>query len=397
MTFNKLFFLLLVLSQSVFSVEVDNCSSQSIERVVTYLKNELNHSKKPSISFKSYSEIDDVMMCDIHGKLNEQDKKKVLNVLNQIKKSKPTPFVWASSAGVDMWYDDVSKLTFLPQEIRKTIPVILSQLNSSIIAFVPSDVGNNSTYYNFESDLGIDLFSPWDRRSCGLPNEDILDMEENLKKNRISDEASQNFTRNYSAIEVSKIGVHKSPTCYWYVSSNKVECLNEFDSSVIHESLHFLETRYPKFINILLNANGGYKDRLKIAQKYVPAFGVTKCTRDTWEEYCDEEGAISEEQTKEIVLKSLPPQDRGLNAKRYSAVKLDSTDESSWCGYEVVKQGNDEYCVNKNSESLYTFVRGGEEYISVLLEKAIVDPKQFEKVASDEEKKLFSLLKDYIF
>ena len=197
MTFNKLFFLLLVLSQSVFSVEVDNCSSQSIERVVTYLKNELNHSKKPSISFKSYSEIDDVMMCDIHGKLNEQDKKKVLNVLNQIKKSKPTPFVWASSTGVDMWYDDVSKLTFLPQEIRKTIPVILSQLNSSIIAFVPSDVGNNSTYYNFESDLGIDLFSPWDRRSCGLPNEDILDMEENLKKNRISDEASQNFTRNY--------------------------------------------------------------------------------------------------------------------------------------------------------------------------------------------------------
>lgn len=398
MAFSKIYILFaLAFTQTAFAQTDAKCTGKSIRTIISNLKKELTHSKSPAISFKRYNEIDTVMMCDIEDKLTKQDKDKVLNVLNEIKKSKPTPFVWASSGGVDIWDDDVSKLTFLPQELRKKLPIILSQLNSSIVAFVPSETGDRSTNYNFESDLDIDLFGPWDRRNCGgISNDDLQYMEEDLKKKRISDKDVSNFTRNYSAIEVSKIGVHKSPTCYWYENTNKVECKNEFDKSIIHEALHLLETRYPRFINILHNAKGGYKDRLKLAQKSVPAFGVTKCTPGVWEEHCSE-GAISKEEAKTIVLKTLPPQGSGSVAKRHYARKLDPNDEFQFCNDQIVIQGNDKFCVDKKSETLYTFVRGGEEYISVLLEKAIVDPEQFNKVASYEEKKLFEILQMYIF
>jgi len=397
MGFSQIIILLLLFSQSAFSRTANHCSRKSIQSIISNLKKEFIHSKSPALRFGMYTKIDEIMMCDIQGKLKKQDKTKVLNILNKIKISKPTLFVWASSKGVDVWNNGLSKLTFLPEEIRNTLPVILSQLNSSIVTFVPSETGDRSTNYNFESDLDIDLFGPWDRRNCnGIPNHDLQRLEKDLKKSRISKKDVSNFTRNYSAIEVSKIGVHQSPTCYWYKNSNQVECRNEFDSSIIHEALHLLETRYPLFINTLHNAKGGYKDRLKLAQKVVPAFGVTKCTPEVWEEHCTE-GVISQEEVKKIIAKTSPPQDEGSIVGRHYARRIDPNAKVLHCYNEVVKQGNDKYCVNKGSESLYTYVRGGEEYISVLLEKAIVDPLQFKKVASEEEKKLFRILQMYIF
>lgn len=176
-----------------------------------------------------------------------------------------------------------------------------------------------------------------------------------------------------------------------------MDCDYEFNESIAHEILHLLETRYKRFIHALHNAKGGYKDRLKLAQTVVPAFGVTKCTRDSWEEFCDEHGPINEDETLQIVQKTKAPQDTGMNAGRYYAYELDESSGQLYCEGEIKENNGRKYCVNFNLESLYTFVRGGEEYISVLLEKGINDPIQFEKIASAEEKKLFSLLKEYIF
>lgn len=398
MILSKILILLpLIFTHSAFSETTHNCSSKSVQNVISNLESELKHSKSPSLSFQRYSEIDSVMMCDIQEKLAGNDRKKVLNILNEIKKSKPTPFAWASSDGVNIWEDGISNLTFLPQEIRKNLPIILSQLNSSIIAFVPSENGDRSTNYNFESDLDIDLFGPWDRRNCeGIPKDELLFMKENLETERISKQESSNFTRNYSAIEVSKIAVHKSPTCFWYENTNKVVCQNEFTKSIVHEALHLLETRYPLFIKALHSAKGGYQDRLKLAQETLPEFGVTKCTPDSWEEHCSD-GPISYDEAKIIALKTLPPQDTGSIAKKHYARKLNSNNEALFCSGDIKEQAGEKFCVENNFESLYSFVRGGEEYISVLLEKAIVDPEQFNKVASDEEKRLFKILKNYIF
>lgn len=393
---NKAIFSLILIIQSfiICANEINDCSKEAVQKYIQGVQREYMNSDGMALSFKIYHNIDNLMACDFKGQIDQNDKAKVKGLLTKIKKEKVTKFVWADSEDVSFWEDGVEKLSFLPEKIREDLPIILSQLNSSVIAFVPSEE-MNQTHYNFESDLGVDLFSPWDRRDCDcIPSEDIDYINEDINKERISSDLHSNFTRNYSAIEVSKIGIHQQATCFWYKDTNSVKCEQEFESSIVHEVLHLLETRYPEFIKLLHNAKGGYKDRLKLAQSLVPAFGVTKCTEDTWEEHCSE-GPISKEETKLIVDKTLPPQDTGVNAGRYYARKMDP--ESSYCGDEIIIQGNEKFCVAMSSESLYTYVRGGEEYISVLLEKAIVDPAQFDKVASKEEKALFNILKSYIF
>ncbi len=394
---NKIMFSFILIIQSfmVYANEATDCSKKSVEQYIQEIQREYNNSEGIALPFGIYHNIDNIMKCDFKDKIEESNKVKVKELLDKIKKEKETKFVWADSNNVSFWEDGIRKLSFLPEKIREDLPIILSQLNSSVIAFVPSDKAHQ-THYNFESDLDIDLFTPWDRRDCGsIPSDDIDRMNEDINKERVSSELHSNFTRNYSAIEVSKIGIHQKPYCYWYEETNSVKCEYEFNSSIVHEVLHLLETRYPKFIKLLHNAKGGYKDRLKVAQTHVPAFGVTKCTLDSWEEHCSE-GPISKEETKLIVEKTLPPQDSGTIAGRHYARKMDPNDEFSYCGDEVVVQGSEKFCVNKSSESLYTYVRGGEEYISVLLEKAIVDPIQFNKIASPEEKALFDILKFYI-
>lgn len=388
---------LLTFSKLALAGTPEQCSSENIDLLISQVERELNYTDVQSLPFEAYKVIDLAMSCDFQGNLGEEDKKRMLSVLRLVKSKKTTPFVWADSKGADIWENEVSKRGFRPEEIRNDLPITLSQLNSSVIAFVPSESGDRTTNYNFESDLNIDLFSPWDRRYCNcMSNEEIQMTGEDLAMDRISEKEVANFTRNYSVIEVSKIAVHQSPTCYWYEESDEVRCEHEFNSSIVHEILHLLETRYPKFIEALHNARGGYKDKLRAAQKVVPEFGVTKCTHDSWEEFCSE-GPINKEETKKIVKAATPPQDTGSIAGRYYAKKLDPKSEFKFCTDEIITRGNAEFCVDKSRESLYTFVRGGEEYIAVLLEKALVDRTQFAKVASEEEKRLFTLLMEYIF
>ncbi|EQC44528.1 hypothetical protein M899_2420 [Bacteriovorax sp. BSW11_IV] len=394
----SLFFILILNGLQSWANVYEECTDKKLADSIIKIQNVLSHSQAQSLDFKTYDYIDFVMDCDYKGHLKQDDKEKVLSILKIIKKEKTTPFVWADSNGVEFWENGVAKLGFLPEEIRVDLPIILSQLNSSVVSFVPSESNERGTNYNFEADLIINLFSPWDRRDCHcLAEKDLEYFNEDISNPRISSEEQSNFTRNYSVVEVSKIAIHKKPICYWYEDTDKIRCDYEFNESIAHEILHLLETRYKRFIYALHNAKGGYKDRLKQAQTVVPAFGVTKCTRDSWEEYCDEHGTISEDETLQIVQKTKAPQDTGMNAGRYYAYELDESSGQLYCEGEIKENNGRKYCINFNLESLYTFVRGGEEYISVLLEKGINDPIQFEKIASAEEKKLFSLLKEYIF
>lgn len=394
MGLSSIFLILFFISTNLLAVDLD-CSFQKMAQVRKAIQKELDGKK--SIAFDTYGAVENVMLCDLEGKLEPKLKKQILSELNELKNAKPTPFVWATREGVEFWDDGVSKMGFLPEGLRETIPVILSQLNSSVVAFVPSETDDNGTYYQFEADLGIDLFSPWDRRSCQqMPKSELEDMSEDLRRDRISKKEKSNFTRNYAAIEVSKIGLKSKPSCFYYPDKEDIICGETLSDSIIHESLHFLNNRFPTFSERLLAAKGGYQDRLKIAQEVEPKFGKTMCTPSVWEEHCTD-GPITNEQATEIAKRAKLPQDYGTLVGKQYASELRPGEESCWQGSKQVERRGKVYCVDQEEGNLYVLVRGGDEYLQVLYEKAINDEKQFEKVASDEEKKLFKLMKEYLF
>lgn len=356
-----------------------SCSKELVNNILKAIQNEISSSSQ-SLSMSFYHNLDKVMYCDSKGEIKEI-KQKLIEQLEVLKKTKKTPFVWADAKGVKIWEEE------LP-EIRQNLNFKLSQLNSAVIVFVPSEK-NNETIYNFEADLSLPIFSSWDRRK------DLINYEEGEreKEDRILKKPASNFIRNYNHIEVSKIGI-LDKSCLYYAEKEKVKCNDDFSASITHEITHLLETRFPHFFKLLLKAEGGYKDRLKKAQEIVPQFGITKCTLDAYEDFCSD-GPISEEDASKIAKATKIIQDVGSSAKRFYTQSLSSSQEN-FCKTPLLKQDNQNYCVDKK-DSLYAFVRNGEEYLQVLVDKAFNDKEQFESSASLEEKHLITLLKEYLY
>lgn len=362
--------------------EVISCSKDLEVSFLKAIQNEI-YSSSPSLRMSFYQALDKVMYCDSKGKIKKVAKQKIIVQLELLKKIKNTPFIWADAKGVNVWKDE-------QPEIRLDLPFKLSQLNSSVIVFVPSEKDNQTTY-NLEADLSLPIFSAWDRRK------DLASFEEAEKEreDRILKELTPNFTRNYNHIEVSKIGIPDNISCYYLIEKEKIECGQDYSNSITHEISHLLETRYPNFFKTLLNAKGGHKDRLKKAQEIVPQFGITKCTLDSYEDHCSD-GALTREEASKIAKASKIIQDSGSSAKRFYAEKISSAADESFCKTPLVKQDNQSYCVRRE-DSLYALVRNGEEYLQVLVDKAFNDKKQFENSASIEEKRLIALMKEYLY
>lgn len=373
------------LSETVSKIdqkEEISCSQELGKNILKAIRHEINSSSQ-SLSMSFYHNLDKIMYCDSKGELNKEIKQKLQEQLEELKKLKKTPFIWADAKGVKIWNEE------LP-EIRQNLPFKLSQLNSSVITFVPSEK-NNQTTYNLEADLSLPIFSSWDRRK------DLINYEEaeQEKEDRILKEPASNFTRNYGHIEVSKIGIKDTTNCFYFIEKDKVECSQDFSGSITHEITHLLETRYPHFFKTLIKAEGGHKDRLKKAQEIVPQFGITKCTPSVYEDYCSD-GPISQEDASKIAKATKIIQEEGNSAKRFYAQKLSSEAENNFCQTPVLKQDNQNYCVYKE-DNLYAFVRNGDEYLQVLVEKSFNDKEQFESSASSEEKRLITLLKEYLY
>jgi hypothetical protein len=340
------------------------------------------------LSFSLYGQIDLILACHLTGSIDSQAVKTASEILRPLQQTE-VPLLVADVDGIRFWNEDET-ISALGSEIMKTMPYILNQLNSSIIVLTPSELEQRQTHYNFESDLNLGLFSPWDRRDCfDFDEVQISELETKMSRPRIL--SNQIHSHTYIVLAMEAIKVRPDGTCMFNMNTQELNCdpATKSVSSNIHENAHLIETRFPLFYSLFHDIPGGRNDRLNRAQEIVPGYGTLVCTAAGFVDSCTRPATQAEVQL--ILNETLLIQDAGSRAGVYYA--QDVGPERDWCGdgnIHLRKNGTN-YCVWRDTDSLYALDRD-EEYLPVMIEAYFTNRSHYLESATHQEQEALNVL-----